>query len=171
MKWQLNTRPTSNRYLINWSNPSHRGLLHVRSLPPCAKSVTGASNWLPARNLSPRQIHALETDNHALLPGIAIVRGFIRAYAKLLRVDAAPILAAVKPSTGSVNALPELAPLIAIFSEIAVPFEKRNGSSVPVIVFVVVALLVILFFVSQPAGWVPAFSTIQVLPAEAERAV
>jgi cytoskeleton protein RodZ len=43
-------------------------------------------------NLAPRQIQAIETDNHSALPGIASVRGFIRSYAKLLRMDPAPLL-------------------------------------------------------------------------------
>ncbi len=43
-------------------------------------------------NLAPRQVQAMEDDNHAALPGIAITRGFIRAYAKLLRIDAAPLM-------------------------------------------------------------------------------
>lgn len=44
-------------------------------------------------NLAPRQILALERDDYPALPGMAIVRGFIRAYAKLLKVDATPLLA------------------------------------------------------------------------------
>jgi len=44
-------------------------------------------------NLAPRQIQAIERDDYAALPGMAIVRGFVRAYAKLLKVDAAPLLA------------------------------------------------------------------------------
>ncbi|MBV8634392.1 MAG: DUF4115 domain-containing protein [Burkholderiaceae bacterium] len=39
-------------------------------------------------NLAARQIQALEEENYAALPGIASVRGFVRAYAKLLKVDA-----------------------------------------------------------------------------------
>lgn len=44
-------------------------------------------------NLAPRQILAIERDDYPALPGMAIVRGFVRAYAKLLRIDAAPLLA------------------------------------------------------------------------------
>jgi cytoskeleton protein RodZ len=43
-------------------------------------------------NLAPRQIQALESDNYAVLPGMASVRGFIRAYAKLLKIDAASLM-------------------------------------------------------------------------------
>ena len=49
-------------------------------------------------NLAARQIAALETDNYAVLPGMAIVRGFIRAYAKLLKIDATPLLATMPAS-------------------------------------------------------------------------
>jgi cytoskeleton protein RodZ len=44
-------------------------------------------------NLAPRQIVAIENDDYPALPGMAIVRGFVRAYAKLLKIDPAPMLA------------------------------------------------------------------------------
>ena len=40
----------------------------------------------------PRQLEALEQDDYASLPGTTFVRGMIRGYAKLLELDAAPIL-------------------------------------------------------------------------------
>lgn len=43
--------------------------------------------------LAPRQVIALECDDYASLPGMPIVRGFIRSYAKLLKLDSAPLLA------------------------------------------------------------------------------
>lgn len=36
---------------------------------------------------SPRQVEALEEDDHAALPGNTVVRGFARSYARLLRLD------------------------------------------------------------------------------------
>jgi cytoskeleton protein RodZ len=58
-------------------------------------------------NLAPRQIEAIESDNYAALPGMAVARGFIRAYAKLLRLDAAPLMAQLGagPSAAE-NAMP-----------------------------------------------------------------
>lgn len=50
-------------------------------------------------NLAPRQIVAIESDDYPSLPGMPIVRGFIRAYAKLLKVDAAPLLATLGGET------------------------------------------------------------------------
>ncbi len=46
-------------------------------------------------NLATRQIQALEDENYAALPGIASVRGFVRAYAKLLRIEADPLVALI----------------------------------------------------------------------------
>ncbi|OWW20881.1 helix-turn-helix domain-containing protein [Noviherbaspirillum denitrificans] len=44
-------------------------------------------------NLAPRQVAAIERDDYPALPGMAITRGFVRAYAKLLKIDATPLLA------------------------------------------------------------------------------
>lgn len=45
--------------------------------------------------LAKRQIIAIEADDYASLPEPAVVRGFIRAYAKLLKLDVAPLLALI----------------------------------------------------------------------------
>ena len=42
--------------------------------------------------LSPKQIDAIEADHFAALPEPTIVRGFIRNYAKLLKIDAQPLI-------------------------------------------------------------------------------
>lgn len=47
---------------------------------------------------SPRQIECLEADDYAGLPGATVVRGFIRSYAKLLKLDPAPLLHALDPA-------------------------------------------------------------------------
>ncbi len=44
--------------------------------------------------LGVRQVEALESDRYDKLPEPSIVRGFIRNYAKLLKIDSGPILAA-----------------------------------------------------------------------------
>jgi cytoskeletal protein RodZ len=38
------------------------------------------------------QILAIEADDYDVLPAPAIVRGFVRTYAKLLKLDSAPLL-------------------------------------------------------------------------------
>lgn len=50
------------------------------------------------------QIEALERDDYASLPGITAVRGFVRSYAKFLKLDPAPLLAALEPAAPMVFA-------------------------------------------------------------------
>ncbi len=50
--------------------------------------------------LATRQVVALEADDYAALPEPAVVRGFIRAYAKLLKLDAAPLVALISVDEG-----------------------------------------------------------------------
>ncbi|NHZ81898.1 DUF4115 domain-containing protein [Massilia sp. CCM 8695] len=42
-----------------------------------------------------RQVTALEAGDYANLPGPAVVRGFVRAYAKVVKLDAAPLVAMI----------------------------------------------------------------------------
>ncbi len=42
---------------------------------------------------APRQIEALEADRYDLLPGVAIVRGMVRSYARVLGLDPDPLIA------------------------------------------------------------------------------
>ncbi|MFZ6745192.1 helix-turn-helix domain-containing protein [Undibacterium sp. JH2W] len=70
---------------------------------PGAKLAAGrnALGWtveqVAARlRLAPRQIIALEKDDYPALPEAAIVKGFTRAYAKLVKLDPEPILALIK---------------------------------------------------------------------------
>jgi cytoskeleton protein RodZ len=55
-------------------------------------------------NLAPRQVLAMEADDYGALPGMAVARGFIRAYAKLLQLDAAPMLAQIGQAPGAAEA-------------------------------------------------------------------
>jgi cytoskeleton protein RodZ len=45
--------------------------------------------------LAVRQVVALEAGDYAALPGPAVVRGFVRAYAKIVKLDAAPLVAQI----------------------------------------------------------------------------
>ena len=52
-----------------------------------------------ALKMSPRQIEAIEGEDFSRLSGATFIRGFIRNYAKLLKIDAAPVLAALEDQT------------------------------------------------------------------------
>ncbi|WP_175625649.1 MULTISPECIES: RodZ domain-containing protein [Oxalobacteraceae] len=107
-------------------------------------------------NLASRQIQALEEDNYAALPGMVIVRGFIRSYAKVLRVDPAPILAAIKEDKAEPAILPpERSPLSASFSETKLLSSNSRGLNSKVVlgggILVVLGLLA---YAGQHMGWV-----------------
>lgn len=56
---------------------------------------------------APRQIEALEADDYQRLPEMAFVRGFVRSYAKILHLDAQPLLAALpQPEAAAVQLIP-----------------------------------------------------------------
>lgn len=48
-----------------------------------------------ALKLAPRQVVALEAGDYDSLPPAAVVRGFVRGYAKVVKIDAAPLVAAI----------------------------------------------------------------------------
>lgn len=52
-----------------------------------------------ALKMSPRQIEAIEGEDFSRLTGATFIRGFIRNYARLLKIDAAPVLAALAEQT------------------------------------------------------------------------
>ena len=57
----------------------------------CGSSVTDVAARL---RLSPATVHRLEEEDYERLPAIGFVRGYLNAYARLLKVAPAPILAA-----------------------------------------------------------------------------
>ncbi|MBS0346252.1 MAG: helix-turn-helix domain-containing protein [Proteobacteria bacterium] len=60
-----------------------------------------------ALKLNVRQVEALEGGRFDELPGLAFTRGFLRNYARLLRVDVAPLLATLdRPADTSVELMP-----------------------------------------------------------------
>jgi cytoskeleton protein RodZ len=81
-------------------------------------------------NLAPKQVHGIEKDDYQALPG-AVVRGFVRAYAKLLKVDPAPLIAAM-PGNAAVASAAATArrPVAASYSEPRFPeISDRSGLS------------------------------------------
>ncbi|MCK6374620.1 MAG: DUF4115 domain-containing protein [Zoogloea sp.] len=61
-------------------------------------SVSEVANSL---KLNPRQVEALESGRFDQLPGTAFTRGFLRNYARLLKIDPAPLLAGLQASVTS----------------------------------------------------------------------
>lgn len=148
----------------------------VESVVPAGAQLAAlreARGWTTAEiasqlNLANRQIQALEEDNYAALPGMVIVRGFVRAYAKVLQTDPAPILAAIVDANAEpVAQLVERNTLSASFSETKLsssgphrfPFKVMLGA-------VFVAVLGVAVFAGQHLGWIPSSMTPQTSKVE-----
>ena len=95
-------------------------------------------------NLAPRQIEAIETDNYAALPGMAVARGFIRAYAKLLKIDAAPLMAQIgNAPSATEHAIPERRTVAAAsFTPHRPATRARRGGTGKLVVGVVMIALI-----------------------------
>lgn len=73
--------------------------------------------------LSRRQVEALEADRYGDLPGNTFVRGFVRNYARLLKLDPQPMLSYLEqhlPSEAPQSALPKL-------SDDSMPLMRPGG--------------------------------------------
>ena len=96
-------------------------------------SLEGVAQQL---KFSPRQIEALEANRYAELPGSTMVRGMVRSYARLVHVDAGPLLEALKESI----AAPDADRIVARYRE-PVPFsDVSKRSNVVYVVFTIAAL-------------------------------
>jgi cytoskeleton protein RodZ len=81
--------------------------------------------------LAVRQVVALEAGDYASLPSAAVTRGFVRAYAKLVKVDPAPLVAQIamesaapaEMNTGAVRR-----PTPASFSQSRFPSHGKRSS-------------------------------------------
>lgn len=97
-------------------------------------------------NLAPRQVEAIEADNFHALPGMAIARGFVRSYARLVRLDAEPLLATMAPAvTPPLDTRgPKQTYVASPLKGDRLSFSQRENkrSKTPVIVFILIALVV-----------------------------
>ena len=96
--------------------------------------------------LAPRQVRALEAGDYAALPNMAVVRGFVRAYAKVVKIDATPLVAMIEVvSPTSHEAAPPRKDIAASFSESR--FPSMTGRS------------------SGPAGWLVGVAVVVAVAA------
>ena len=111
-------------------------------------------------NLAARQIEAIEADNHAALPGIASTRGFIRAYAKLLNLEPAPLVSALAIETSPRDdGIPLRRPLPAApFFQGRLTPMKRGGSFRQLVLIAGVLLLVVFAVMAYRSGWLAPLS-------------
>lgn len=138
----------------------------VGQLLQAARLVRGLSIEDVARHLrlSVRQVTALEEDDYAKLSGGTFLRGFVRNYAKLVQLDATPLLLLLQ------QVLPPVHQVIAPRTE-GIPFpsdQKSVGRSLIIAGVVVVALLFLIYEIYQGNETVPQPAVQVATEAEAE---
>ncbi len=88
--------------------------------------------------LAPRQVVAIEQGDFDALPNRAVTRGFIRAYAKAMRLDPAPLVAMVEveAAVGHADATVRPTRVTASFQESRFPSlnERNNGKPLGAII-------------------------------------
>lgn len=83
--------------------------------------------------LAVRQVVALEAGDYAALPSPAVTRGFVRAYAKLMKLDPAPLVAQIEmdtppvPSGNTAAAASARRPSPTSFSEAKFPLHNKRS--------------------------------------------
>lgn len=121
--------------------------------------------------LAPRQVLAIEQDNYEALPGLAVTRGFIRAYAKLLKLEVAPLLALMTQDVIAVTAaVPLRRALPTTFSETRLPMlgNRREMMTRWNVGVAVLILLLLIALLAQQMNWIPALSDFFVVNAKKE---
>ena len=110
--------------------------------------------------LAPRQVVALEEGDVAALPNLAVVRGFVRAYAKVVRLDAAPLVAMIEvhPPTPvqEHHAAPARRDISATFSESRFPSMTQRSSNSTVWIAGAVVVVAAVAFGAWKMGYMPA---------------
>lgn len=135
-----------------------------RRLASAREAMSLSVNDIAARlRISPRQVTAIEREDLAALPGAAFVRGFVRNYAKEVRLDPAPLLA-------SLNRLLEPAPdapAAPVRATVLRTAERERWSRTLVVAGAIGALVVFAVL-----GWVANMRTRPadaLLPAKTEK--
>ncbi|MET3130022.1 cytoskeleton protein RodZ [Oxalobacteraceae bacterium GrIS 1.11] len=111
--------------------------------------------------LAPRQVVALEEGDSAALPNLAVVRGFIRAYAKVAKLDPVPLVAMIEVNpVASADAAPARREISATFSEARFPSMTQRSSKLSTWIIVALVAVVVAAFAAYKMGYVsPAMLT------------
>ena len=94
---------------------------------------------------APRQIEALEADHYDVLRGPTMVRGMIRAYAKLIGIESGPLLDALQQRLNA-------GPLTMQPRAMEVPFPRATRKGSPI--YVMLSAIVVIAVVSVVVEWV-----------------
>ena len=138
-------------------DPSPNGAVAAGTLLRAGREAAGLSIAAVAQQLklAPRQIAALEDGDFSKLPGRTFVRGFVRNYARLLRLDTDAVLAAL-PETAVPPSLehPSLAPMPRPMGELPADVQTRPSAArwaIPLALVAVVSVAAVYEITRPPA--------------------
>ena len=123
-----------------------------------AREAAGLSQEAVAQQLklAPRQVRAIEEDDYARLPGRTFVRGFVRNYARLVRLDPSAVMAALPRGDGtSPLDRPSLTAVSRPMVELPVASMRRNTWTrwlIPLALLAIVAAAGVYEFMRNPAA-------------------
>ncbi len=118
--------------------------------------------------MTTRRILEIEADNTTVVDSKAVYRGFVRAYAKVLRMDPEPLVAMIADKAAKkVSLTPARNRTLDSFSETHIPFiakysmqSRRMGIAIIVVALLICALL------AQRVGWIPSLPQVTSTRAE-----
>jgi cytoskeleton protein RodZ len=111
--------------------------------------------------LSPRQIVALEEDQFEKLPKMVIIRGFVRAYSKLLKIDADSVVALLPKDVdngGLENALKPALSTPFMESQLSL-MGRQNNNHRYLFGAALLAVCAIIFFIAQKSNFLEPVKT------------
>ena len=138
-------------------DPSPQGAASAGTLLRAGREAAGLSIAAVAQQLklAPRQIVALEDGDFTALPGRTFIRGFVRNYARLLRLDSDAVLAALPETAAPAsNEHPSLAPTPRPMGELPADVHARPSAArwaIPLALVAIVTVAAIYEITRPPA--------------------
>ncbi|MCC6195414.1 MAG: helix-turn-helix domain-containing protein [Burkholderiales bacterium] len=110
-----------------------------------AREALGASTDAIAQQLklAPRQVQALEDNDFAQLPGRTFVRGFLRNYARLVRLDPDLVLSSLPEGNAPSLDRPALSPTTRVMGELPAEAQGKPSNARWAIPLALVAIVAI----------------------------
>jgi len=138
-------------------DPSPHGAAVAGTLLRAGREAAGLSVAAVAQQLklAPRQIAAIEDGDYTKLPGRTFIRGFVRNYARLLRLDSDAVLAAL-PATAAAQSsdFPSLAPTPRPIGELPADVAMKPSPArwaIPLALMAVVSVAAVYEIARPPA--------------------
>lgn len=110
--------------------------------------------------MTPRKVAAIESDNYEAVHGKAIYKGFVRAYAKVLKMDSDALIALIADEAPVVKQLtPVSRKATEPFAETRMPVLGQRGNPKLILGAIVALVLLIGILLVQKMGWLPSIPT------------